>query len=254
MGYPHVVVEHVVAPERLAESVHARVGKILLPVQPPEVHPVLLPVVYDVLEHVLVEKRILQLPWHNLCGRRIHAHVLREEAEVLLIAVHSVGRMQVHRHLQSLSVHPSEQSLRVGNKFLVPCPACPALRMPVHVQNHNIYRNVVFLYVCDDIHEVLLRVTLILAVPVSENEERRHGLFPADKGVVVQRFPVFMTVTEEIPVHSRLVHEGRNPRHSVHITVERERAAAVASVRGVRFVDDRPSCAREQTVLELGPF
>ena len=42
--------------------------------------------------------------------------------------------------------------------------------MPVHIQNHNIYRNVVFLYVCDDIYEVLLRVTLILAVPVSENE------------------------------------------------------------------------------------
>ena len=247
----HIIIEHVVAPESLAQSVHAWVGEVLLPVEPPEIHTVLLSVVQDVLEHILIEYRVLKMPWHNLCGCGIHAHILHKQAEILFVAVHSVSRMKVHGHLQSLFVHPFEKSLRVRNKFLVPCPAGPSFSVPVHIQNHHVDRNMVFLYVCHNVDEVLLRITLVFAIPIAEHEERRHRLFSAYERIVVQSFLILMAVTEEIPVNGCLVNERSYPRHSVHFLVERECAAAVATSCRIRFVDDGPSCTRDQTVLEF---
>ena len=120
----HVVEEHVVAPERLRESVDIIASQVLLPVNPPEVHALLLALADNMAEHRAVECRVLQHPRYAVAR---NAHVGLNLAKVVLIAGHTVCRVQVQAHLQSLSVHPADESLGVGNKLLVPCPSRPSV-------------------------------------------------------------------------------------------------------------------------------
>ena len=150
----HVIVEDVVAPECLSKAVGIVAGEVLLPVKPPEIHALLLSLANDILEHGAIESRILQFPGHT--------SILAESCSsanlsiMVLIAGHTVGRVQVERHLQPLVVHPVEQALRVGYEAFVPRPSRPAVQMPVHIHNHHVDGNVVASYLVGQVQEVLL--------------------------------------------------------------------------------------------------
>ena len=151
----HVVEEHMVAPEGLTQSTDEVAGEVLLPVKPPEVDALLLALTNDVAKHGAIEGRVFQLPGHAV-GAHGHAHVGAHLIEVVLMSAHAVGGMQVQRHLQALLVHPAYESVRVGYELLVPCPARPAIEMPVHVENHHVEGDVVLPNLVGQVDEVLL--------------------------------------------------------------------------------------------------
>ena len=64
--YTHVVVEHMVVPERLTQPFHVLAQQMLLPVEPPEVYTLCLSLAQYVLEHHLVEGAVLKIPRYVL--------------------------------------------------------------------------------------------------------------------------------------------------------------------------------------------
>ena len=246
---PHVVVEHVVAPERLAQSLEELAREVLLPVNPPEVHSLTLAGTQDAIEHGVIELPVAQVPGHAL-HVLAQAHVLAHVVEEVLIVVYTVGRMQVQRHLQPFLMHEVDESLGVGNDRAVPGPARPALGVPVHVEYHHVHRNLVLPDVGGNLLELDGRVALVLAVPIAQHVERRHGLPTGNLREVAQCLAVLMAVAEEVPVDGLFVHWLSHPGHAVHIAVEGKRRGAVAALRAGRLVDDAPSRPREQSVLQ----
>ena len=248
---PHVVIEDVVAPERLAQPLYIIRGEVLLPVYPPEVHSLAFTFTDDMFEHGAVERRVLQHPGYT-GGAGIHVHVYTNIVEVILIVGYAVGRVQVERHLQSLVVHPADESFGVRYDALVPCPSCPSVQVPVHVHDHHVDGYVVLLYLVHQVQEVLLRVALILAVPVAQHVEWGHGLSAGYLDIVADSLLVVVAVAHEVPVYGTCVNGLRHPVDAVHLLVEGKRRRAVATLCLGRLVDDGPSAARYDAVLQVG--
>ena len=236
----HVVVEHVVAPECLRQSLHIFAGEVLLPVNPPEVHSLLLAGTDDGVEHIVIELGVAQIPGHHL-RRGVEPHGVAQFGEIVLVVVNTVGRMEVERHLQSLLVHPVDESLGVGNGGAVPGPAGPALRVPVHIEYHHVHGYLVALHIVHNLHELVAGVTLVFAVPVAQHVERRHGLTASHLDEVAKGFLILMTVTQEIPVDGILVHRLGHPLYAVAVAVEGKGGGTVTPACEGRLVDDGPS-------------
>ena len=90
----HIVIEHMVAPEGLAQSVNILAGEVLLPVEPPEINTLTLASTDNVLEHVMIETAIAQVPGHTL-GLLIQSHVLAQIVEEVLIIIHAIGWVKI---------------------------------------------------------------------------------------------------------------------------------------------------------------
>ena len=246
----HIVVENVVAPEGLTQTIHVFAREVLLPVDPPEVNTLAFAGTDDTIEHVVIELPVAQVPRHTVHGA-VEPHVGAQLLEVVLIVVDTVGGVQVQGDLQAVSMHPVDESFRIGNRRAVPRPAGPALGVPVHIENHHVHRNLIALHVVHNLHELITGVALILAVPVAQNVERRHRLAASHFREVAQCLLVLMTVAQEVPVNSILVDGLCHPGHPIHIAVEGKGGGAVAMLRAGRLVNDAPAGTREQTVLQL---
>ena len=245
----HIVIEHVVAPEGLAQSVEIVAGQVLLPVEPPEVDTLALTIADDVLEHSTVEGRVFQLPGHAV-GRGRKSHIVANLCEMLLIAGHAVGRMEVQTDLQSLLVHPAEQSLRIGYQILVPGPTRPTIQVPVHIHNHHVDGDIVLLDFVGQVHKVTLRIALVLAVPVAKGIEWRHGLASGNLDVVANGLLILVTIAHEIHIDGILVNRCGHPVDAIHLLVEGEGGGTVATLGGRRLVDDRPASTRDDAILQ----
>ena len=171
----HIVIEHMVAPEGLAQSSNIFAGEVLLPVEPPEIYALALASTDNVLKHIMVETTIAQVPGHAF-GLFIQSHILTQVVEEVLIIVNAIGWVQIQRHLQTMLVHPVDQSLRIGNSCAVPSPTGPTLCVPVHIKNHHIHGDVEALHIVHNLHKLIRGVTLVFAVPVTQHVEWRHGL------------------------------------------------------------------------------
>ena len=90
----HIVIEHMVAPEGLAQSSNIFAGEVLLPVEPPEIYALALASTDNVLKHIMVETTIAQVPGHTL-GLLIQSHVLAQIVEEVLIIIHAIGWVKI---------------------------------------------------------------------------------------------------------------------------------------------------------------
>ena len=124
------VEEDVVAPECLAERIGVGAGKILLPVEPPEVDTLALVVTDDGREERLCEILPVEAPTDvvfvvvEVLARELAVHLL--EIVWRLCLVDAVGRMKVQCRLEIVSVHLLKQSLGIGDKIGVPRPSRPS--------------------------------------------------------------------------------------------------------------------------------
>ena len=164
---------------------------------------------------------------------------------------HAVGGMQVECHLQLLLMHPADEPLGVGDELSVPRPACPAVEVPVHVEDHHVKWDVVLMDFGDEIDEVLLRVALVFAVPVAQRIEGRHGLAASYLDVVGKGTFVVVAIAEEVVVEGISVDGLCHPRDAINRTVEGKRARAVAALRLWRLVEECPAGTREDAILEV---
>ena len=245
----HVVVEHVVAPERFAQAVDVLACQVLLPVYPPEVHALFFAFTEDMGEHRAVEQRVLQHPRHAVGTR--HVQVGGNLGKMVLIRGHAVGGMQVQCHFQTLHVHPAYQAFGIRDEVLVPCPACPTVQVPVHVEDHHVNGYVVLFDFGYKVHEVLLRVALVLAVPVAQGIQRGHRLPTGNLDVVADGFLVLMAVAHEVPVVGIRVGKFRHPGNAIYGLFKSESRGTVATLRLGRLVNNRPSGPRQDAKLQV---
>ena len=226
----HVVVENVVAPEGLTQSLQELTCTVLLPVQPPEVNALTLAGTQDSVEHRVVEFSIREVPRHALhIGWQ--SHIVADVVEEFLVVVDAISRMQVQCHLQVLFVHEIDEPFGIGNDGTVPRPARPAFGVPVHIENHHIHRNLVLAHVGGYLHEFVGGVALIFAVPVAQHVERWHRLAACYLREVAQSLAIIVTVAHEIPIYSLFVNGFSHPWNPIHIAIEGECRRTVAPFR-----------------------
>ena len=162
----HIVIENMVAPKGFTKPWHTRIDEILLPVEPPEVYPLCFTMAQNVLKHHLIKRSVFQFPGYIGC-RIGQMQVTNHITKIFLIAVNAIGWVQIQPYFQMAPVHKIDEFLRLWNNRLVPCPAGPSLRMPVHVEYHHVKRNIVLLDFGGNIHKILLCIALIFAVPIA---------------------------------------------------------------------------------------
>ena len=189
----HIVIEHMVAPECLTQSINILTGEVLLPVEPPEVDTLTLAGTDNVLKHIVVKAAITQVPGHTL-GLFIQSHILAQIIEEILIIVHTISWVQIQRYLQTVLVHPVDKTFGIGNSRTVPSPTGPPLGVPVHIKNHHVHRDVEVLYIVHNLHELIRGVTLVFAIPIAQHIEWRHGLATGHLDVIAQRLLILMTI------------------------------------------------------------
>ncbi len=126
--------------------------------------------------------------------------------------------------------------------------------MPVHVEDHHVHGDVVAFHVVDDFHELVGGVALVLAVPISQHIEWRHGLTPCYLDEIAQCLLVLVAISQEIPVDGGFVDRLSHPIDTIIFLVEGESGGAIATLGGRRLVDDAPSSTREESVLQFVPL
>ena len=121
----------------------------LLPVDPPEVHALVLQRAVQLLEIRLHERvvRCVKVDAQLLLG--IAAHRAAEGLVLLLVGLHAARRVQVERDAQPAVVHLAQESRGIGEEVLIPRVARPAAavghvgQVPVHVEHRHRQRHVV---------------------------------------------------------------------------------------------------------------
>ena len=116
----HVAEKYVVEPPCVAQSLDGRVGGLLLPVEPPEIHPVALHRRQDAAEDAADEFLVGRYPGYGLFRRGVDAHVAGNVGIAVLTASHAVGRMEVEGRADALPVEPPEELRRIGKERAVP--------------------------------------------------------------------------------------------------------------------------------------
>ena len=122
----HIVIEHVVAPECLTQTVRIRARKMLLPVKPPEIHAFTFMLADNCAEERISKISIIKIPGNCLARRCIHI-ILASEILIhggkefrRLHTVHAVGRVQVKRYLEITVMHLLQEPHGVRYKVGIP--------------------------------------------------------------------------------------------------------------------------------------
>ena len=154
-----------IAPESLAKSGHTRICEILLPVEPPEVYPLLLSRTYNMIEKGAGKVPVLELPGHSFLRYRIHPHVFGNLLIEILIPCHAIGRMKIESGMDTVGMNIGKKFLGIRNEIGVPCPAGPAsassrhllfpVIVPVHIENKHIGINILLAEIAQNIAEIL---------------------------------------------------------------------------------------------------
>ena len=190
----------------------------LLPVQPPEVHPVLFLGVVEALEIGFQELGVGDVELDGLAGAPVPAQRLGHGPVGLLKGPDAVRRVNVQRHPQIVLVQPVHEGRRVGEQFFVPGVAGPAAavlgihvhQVPVHVDDRHREGHLFLLKPLDQFLVLLVGVAVVAAPPVAQGEPGQHGGIPRQAVKVPQAALVVVAVPEEVQVH-RLPFPGLHP-------------------------------------------
>ena len=202
-----IVVQH---PERI-QSFHLR-SDTLLPVNPPEINAFLFSRVMQISKICLHELLIrhIKLDWQllftidpqSLCHRFIH----------LLIGPHTVRRMNVQRHMHSLFMKPSQKSLRIRKKLLIPCITSPAgsvfliniHQMPVHINDRHRQRHILRLETFHQLSIRLFRIFMIAAPPVPQRIPWHHRRSPTQSVEILNTGQIIRSIPPEVQINYRM--------------------------------------------------
>ena len=245
----HVIVEDMIAPECLRESFSVETCQVLLPVKPPEVYSLLLPFTDDMFKQRTVECGILQHPWHTVaCQPHISPYLI----EMIFMTGNAISRMKVQTHLESLIMHPSDQTVRIGYEVFIPSPPCPSVQMPVHIHNHYVERNFVIMNFVYQIDIVLLRVSLILTVPITQRIEWWHGLSASYLDIVANSSFIVVSISHEIPIERIGIYRLCPPVNTVYLMLKSKGHRPIPTLCARRLVYQCPSAPRDDAIFQVG--
>ena len=247
------------------ERVHAgiRASTLLLPVQPPEVHTLLFKGSED-----RFFKRFFIMGIRRIIGEwraffRILSHRAGHLRIQFLARPHTVRRVIIERHMQTVFMQPGKQFFRFRELFPVPCIPGPSgaearvdLRdMPVHIQHGNRQRNSPggkgfhqFLIAC-------LGIGVKPAPPVAQGKARNDRCRTGEMIKIPDASLIVPSIPEEIEIRA-----VRTRRQQMAFAVHSHGSAVIQNgiaLKGgqpvlkrdlpVRFIQ-RPRCASKRTV------
>ncbi len=233
----------VVEPPQRVQPLHLRL-RPLLPVQPPEIHPVRLGRVVQQLKVRRPKLAVRNVKRHRLHRLRVDPRRRRHPRILLLVREDAVRRVQVQRRPQPLGVQPVDQPLRVGKQLAVPRVPRPPHRLvarlddvPVHVDDAHRQRHFVRRKLLHQPLQLLLGVRPEAAPPVPQQPARDQRRRPGNLLKVLQAPHIVVPVAKEIEVQVL----RRRARHQPALLVKDQRP---------RVVHDRPPAARHQPRLQ----
>ena len=153
--------------------------------------------------------------------------------------------MQVEGHVELLRASPLQEALGVGEEAAVPGIACPcALALlgvvPVHVDHQHIEGDAVGIKVVYQLAQFVVGVAPVARPPVTEGIARRQRHLSRDHGKVAQSLAIVVAIGHEVPVLG----------FAFLAAVAHPLPVAMVEEIVLRVVDEGPSAAREQTVLD----
>ena len=203
----HIGEEAAACPPSVLQRGELAVVDVLLPVEPPEIHAVSHHRVEYFVEHRGHELLVAAEPVDALLRCRVHTHGACHLGIFLLIPIHTVGRVQVEGNLQVVVIEVFEQTAVVGEKLLVPGPACPATTVllgvvPVHINHEHIKGEAIVAQVFGKIAHLLVGVEPVARPPVAESIARRQRHLPCKARIVLQSTLIVGAIGHEVPVLS----------------------------------------------------
>ena len=227
----------------------------LLPVQPPEVHALLLQGVVGVVEVGGGEVLVPDVEGDLVAAGGVQAEPAHHGLVGGLVAADARGGVQVEGDLQAAGVQGGQEALRVGEQVGVPGVAGPAVaerrvdvhQVPVHVDHGHGEGQ---LLGREPVHESQvggLGVLVEAAPPVAQQRARDEGRGAGQGEEVAQRPPVVLAVPEQVQVLVR-----RAPVHGVGAGARADPFVALEQERG-GAVDDGDAVGGEQAGVQAGP-
>ena len=191
-------------------------GGTLLPVDPPEVHALLLQGVVQTIHVRPEEVLVRRVKVDGQLVLRIPAQGAAHGGIGLLVGLHAVGRVQVQRHPHAPPVQFRKERGRVGEQLPVPGVARPAAavghmgQVPVHVDDRHRQGDALRLEAIHQPQIALLGVLMVTAPPVAQGVAGRHGHRAGQAVEVLQAGGVVMPVAEEVQIGLRVL-PGQEP-------------------------------------------
>ena len=174
---------------------------------------------------------------HGLPRCGVDAGTAGELGVGVLEPLHPLGRVQVERDAEAAVVQPREHRSRIGEQGAVPGVAGPAVgQVPVHVDDHDVQRQVVLGEPVDQRLELGLVVGVVARPPGPERPSGNERHAAPEPGVVPDRHGEVMAVAEEVPVQRVGVGPGHGP--------------AVGVEHGGGVLEHRPPRTRHQPGFE----
>ena len=197
------VVEH---PQRVQAG--NRRGAALLPVQPPEVHALVLQGVVEAREIGAHEVPVGDVEGHVLPGARIQAQVGADLLIGPLVAAHPLSRVHVERGEHAPLVQAGQEGRRVREQLPVPGVAGPSRAdrrvdvgdVPVHVDDGHGEGQLLGGEAVHERQVLLVAVGVVAAPPVAQQRPRDEGARPGEAEEVPQRLLVVLAVAEHVEV------------------------------------------------------
>ena len=275
-----VVPEGIVEPEGVAEALDVFAFAELLPVEPPEIHSLLL----DGMQHgveVGIRPLLLVHAEGDVGGGAVGlevvlravvvagaGEVIRLEALVGLFEDLQAGcRVQVEGGLEMMAVEFLEGAFGLGEEFLLPGVSSPAQALPglvlapfglayavernlllpvgivpVHVDDEHVGGDVIGVEVLRQVHQFGIGVQPIAAPPVSQGVFGREGDAAGDLHEVAKGLCVLVAVCEDVPVDTLAFGALFHPVFPVGI--HRHQQVAVG------FIYQSPSVAGDDSGVE----
>ena len=161
----------------------------LLPVNPPEVNPPSLVLMVHDIKVSIHKLLICAVEAHWLLRLWINAHELCYFLVLVFPVTDPVRRVYVQRDFHAPVMQFLEEGVGVGKQLFIPRVSCPSIfscgdlpssydKMPIHVYNGNVHRDVVLFKVVMQLQVLFLVVSMVSAPPVSHGESRQQRLTP----------------------------------------------------------------------------
>ena len=251
----HVFKEGIVEPPGVVQRRYILVEDPLLPIEPPEVDPLLFDGVQHDIEKGLHEFFVSTLPRDIFPRGGIEIHLFGKIVILALKGSDTRSGVQIQRSLQMFRLGPVEKLIGVGEKSFFPRVAGLVLELvpgigfgkeavglvPVHIDHQHIERYVVLLEPRHDIAHLVVGVGPVARPPVAEYKTGRQGHLPGKEGKIFQGRLIVGPIGHEIPILNR----------PVFIPLFDPGKIAVVKQEALRIVDQRPAVAREYTVFQL---
>ena len=174
----------------------------LLPVNPPEIYPLLFHRVIQPLEVARHEFGVGTVKRNAIHLFRHHSHILANCGKLCFMFADSVGRMNVEGYFQILFFEIAQKRLMIREENRAPSESGPTGQMPIHINCQYIDWQLYTVELRNQLLQLFVSVSPIAAVPIAQRIAWRNRLTTENHRDFFQRSFVCQTISQQIQILS----------------------------------------------------